>query len=40
MPMGKFPRRIPCEMPAERSLDLDTPLDWAIAEAIIANTSK
>ena len=40
MPMGKFPSRIPCEMPAERSLDLDTPLDWAIAEAIIANTSK
>lgn len=39
MPMGSFPRRIPCEMPAERSVDLDTMLDWAIAEAIIANTT-
>ncbi len=37
MPMGNFPRRIPVEMPASRSVDLDTPLDWAIAEAIIAN---
>ncbi len=36
MPMGDFPRRIPSEMPPERSLDLDTPLDWVIAEAIIS----
>lgn len=35
MPMGEFPARIPYEMPAERSVDLDTPLDWAIAEAIM-----
>lgn len=32
MPMGLFPRRVPVEMPIERSLDLDTPLDWIIAE--------
>lgn len=33
MPMGRM-RRIPCPMPAERSVDLDTPLDWDIAELI------
>lgn len=38
MPMGAFPRRIPMEMPAERSVDLDTPLDWAIAETIFNET--
>lgn len=35
MPMGAFPRRVPLEMPRENSIDLDTPLDWTIAEAII-----
>ncbi len=42
MPLGSFPRRMPSEMPPERSVDLDTPLDWAIAEAVIAslNTQK
>ncbi|MBD5225598.1 MAG: acylneuraminate cytidylyltransferase family protein [Bacteroidales bacterium] len=35
MPMGRFPRRIPSEMPPERSIDLDTPLDWEIAEVVI-----
>lgn len=34
MPMGAFPRRVPVEMPAERSVDLDTPRDWLVAEAI------
>lgn len=34
MPLGAFPRRLPFAMPAERSVDLDTPLDWAIAETI------
>lgn len=33
--MGEFSRRIPYEMPRERSLDLDTPLDWVIAETVI-----
>lgn len=36
LPMGRFPRRLPVEMPAERSVDLDTRLDWAVAEALIA----
>lgn len=39
MPLGAFPRRIPYEMPASRSIDLDTPLDWAIAEAIIQHNN-
>lgn len=34
MPMGKFPRRLMCEMPADRAVDLDTPLDWLIAETL------
>lgn len=36
MPMGSFPRRLPYKMPAERSVDLDTPLDWIVAEAMIS----
>lgn len=35
MPMGDFTRRIPFVMPRNRSVDLDTPLDWTIAELII-----
>lgn len=38
MPLGSFPRRIPCEMPRSRSVDLDTPLDWQIAEARAAES--
>lgn len=34
-PFGALPRRLPYVMPAERSLDLDTPLDWLIAEAVM-----
>lgn len=34
MPLGLFPRRVPVEMPLERSVDLDTPCDWLVAEAI------
>ncbi len=37
MPMGAFPRRVPFEMPPRRSIDLDTPLDWAVAEAILTS---
>lgn len=33
-PMSNFRRRIPSVMPSERSVDLDTPLDWKIAESI------
>ncbi|MDE6137418.1 MAG: acylneuraminate cytidylyltransferase family protein [Muribaculaceae bacterium] len=36
MPMGAFPRRIPSPMPPERSIDLDTPRDWVVAEAIMS----
>ncbi|MBJ2184910.1 MAG: acylneuraminate cytidylyltransferase family protein [Muribaculaceae bacterium] len=35
MPMGAFPKRIPSPMPAEHSIDLDTPRDWVIAEALM-----
>lgn len=35
-PLGKFPRRMPIEMPRSRSIDLDTPTDWLVAEALIA----
>lgn len=37
MPMGKFARRVMYEMPTERSIDLDPPADWAIAEYLINN---
>ncbi|MDE7159696.1 MAG: acylneuraminate cytidylyltransferase family protein [Muribaculaceae bacterium] len=33
-PMSGFHRIIPCPMPAERSVDLDTPLDWMMAEEL------
>ena len=36
MPMGAFPRRIPFPMQAEASLDIDTPLDLAIARSLMA----
>lgn len=36
MPLGAFPRRVPVEMPRERSLDLDTPLDWTICETLLS----
>ncbi|MDE7153095.1 MAG: acylneuraminate cytidylyltransferase family protein [Muribaculaceae bacterium] len=35
MPMGLFPRRVPVVMPPERSLDLDTPVDWAVMEMMM-----
>lgn len=34
MPLGAFPCRIPVEMPAARSIDLDTEADWQRAEAM------
>lgn len=33
-PLGAFARRVPVEMPRSRSVDLDTELDWIIAETI------
>ncbi len=38
--MGEFSARIPYEMPRERSLDLDTPMDWIVAETIIEHLKK
>ncbi len=35
MPLGAFPRRVPYVMPRERSIDLDTPAQWAIAESML-----
>lgn len=35
MPLGAMPCRVPCEMPRSRSIDLDTPTDWLIAEALV-----
>jgi len=35
MGMGDMPRRRGVAMPRERSVDLDTPLDWIVMEAII-----
>ena len=40
MPMGRFPRRLPLPMPRERSLDLDTPLDWLIMEQLFNSAEK
>lgn len=34
MPMSDFPVRRPFVMPADRSVDLDTPADWARAEQL------
>lgn len=33
-PLNQFKRRVMVEMPAMRSMDLDTPIDWLIAETI------
>lgn len=40
MPMGAFRKRVPSVMPAERSVDLDTPTDWIVAEAMMAANQK
>lgn len=34
--LGGFSRRVMYEMPADRSVDLDTPLDWLMAETLMA----
>ncbi len=39
MPLGKFPKRVPCQMPRSRSIDLDTMIDWEIAETIMKQSN-
>lgn len=34
-PLCAFSKRIAVEMPKERSIDLDTPTDWVVAEALM-----
>lgn len=36
-PMSKFRKVIPFEMPGTRSVDIDSPLDWIVAETIATN---
>lgn len=33
--LGAMPRRVPCPTDPARAVDLDTPLDWEVAEAVI-----
>ncbi len=40
MPLSAFTRRRMSIMPAERSVDLDTPVDWLIAEKLIENSKQ
>ena len=40
MPLSAFTRRRMSVMPAERSVDLDTPVDWIIAEKLIENSKQ
>lgn len=39
-PLGAFERRVAVPMTRETSVDLDTPLDWLVAEAIMADKPK
>lgn len=39
-PMGSFERVVPSPMAAERSVDIDSPLDLAIAEIIMKNQNQ
>ena len=40
MPLSAFTRRRMSVMPAERSVDLDTPVDWLLAEKLIENSKQ
>lgn len=39
-PLGAMKRRVPVEMSRERSVDLDTPFDWALCEMIMKDSSS
>lgn len=34
-PLGAFPRRVPVVMPRTRSIDLDSMIDWIVADALL-----
>ena len=38
--LGAMPRRVPCPTAAERAIDLDTPLDWEVAEAVMRHLNS
>lgn len=38
--LGAMPRRVPCPTPSERAIDLDTPLDWEVAEAVMRHLKQ
>lgn len=40
MPMGAFTKRLPYPMSHEDSTDLDTPLDWLVAQTIMKNKQQ
>ena len=40
MTLGEFPHKVPYEMPRERSIDLDTPFDWLVAEALLREKTQ
>lgn len=40
MTLGEFPRRIPYVMPPGRSVDIDTPADWLVAEAMLGTNQS
>lgn len=40
MPMGEFPVKKPYLMPRERSIDLDTPEQWELAEILMRNIKQ
>lgn len=40
MPMSRFKHRVPCETDPRKAIDLDTPLDWMIAETIMTATGS
>lgn len=39
-PLGSMPRRVPVPMDAAKSIDLDTPLDWLVAETLLKELKR
>lgn len=40
MELGAMPRRVGCPTDSTHCIDLDTPLDWAVAETVISHLEK